>query len=45
MEKFTICVIYKAKEKGAREPFLCELTEKGITLIDTKEGTKFTVAK
>ena len=39
MEKFTICVIYKAKEKDAREAFLCELTEKGIVdLIRNENG-------
>ena len=39
MENFTICVIYKAKEKGAREAFLCELTEKGIVdLIRNENG-------
>ena len=39
MEKFTICVIYKAKGKGAREAFLCELTEKGIVdLIRNENG-------
>jgi quinol monooxygenase YgiN len=39
MEKFTICVIYKAKEKGAREAFLCELNQNGIVdLIRAEDG-------
>ncbi len=39
MEKFTICVIYKAKEKGAREAFLDELSKNGIVdLIRAENG-------
>ena len=30
MEKFTICVLYKAKSKETREKFVSELAEKGI---------------
>ena len=39
MGKFTICVIYKAKEKGGREAFVEELSQKGIIdLIRAENG-------
>lgn len=39
MENFTICVIYKAKEKGAREAFVSELSSSGVLdLIRAENG-------
>lgn len=39
MEKFTICVIYKAKNERARELFVNELSERGVLeLIRNENG-------